>query len=133
MNADVTVLGGYSDEPRQTISILDGLKTKVGADKIVHAQGVKLTDNRSWWDDNVNLADRDENLSSIYKAVAVAKDADLIILAIGGDESTSREAWNEQHMGDRNDITLIGEQKELVEALAETGKPMVSVIISGRP
>ena len=132
-NADVTVLGGYSDEPRQTISILDGLKTKVGADKIVHAQGVKLTDNRSWWDDNVNLADRDENLSSIYKAVAVAKDADLIILAIGGDESTSREAWNEQHMGDRNDITLIGEQKELVEALAETGKPIVSVIISGRP
>ena len=36
-------------------------------------------------------------------------------------------------MGDRNDITLIGEQKELIEALAKTGKPIVSVIISGRP
>ena len=133
-NADVTILGGYSDEPRQTISILDGLKTRLdGKAEIVHSQGVKLTDNRSWWDDEVNLSNRDENLSSIYKAVAVAKTADLVILAIGGDESTSREAWNEQHMGDRNDITLIGEQKELVDAIAETGKPMVGVIISGRP
>jgi len=72
-------------------------------------------------------------MSDIYKAVAVAKDADLIILAIGGDESTSREAWSEIHGGDRDDITLIGQQKELVDALAETGKPMVSVVISGRP
>jgi beta-glucosidase len=132
-NANVTVLGGYSDEPRQTVSILDGLKAKLGDDKIIHAQGVTLTDNRSWWDDAVNLTDRDQNLSDIYEAVSIAKDADLIILAVGGDESTSREAWNEQHMGDRNDITLIGEQKELVDALAETGKPMISVVISGRP
>ncbi|WP_371398446.1 glycoside hydrolase family 3 N-terminal domain-containing protein [Fretibacter rubidus] len=132
-NAAITVLGGYSDEPRQTISILDGITAKVGADKVVHAQGVTLTDNRSWWDDAVNLTDRDQNLSDIYKAVSVAKDADLIILAIGGDESTSREAWNEQHMGDRNDITLIGEQKELIDALAATGKPMATVVISGRP
>jgi len=95
--------------------------------------GVTLTDNRSWWDDEVNLIDRDQNMSDIYKAVAIAKDADLIILAIGGDESTSREAWSEIHGGDRDDITLIGQQKELVDALAETGKPMVSVIISGRP
>ena len=133
-NADVTILGGYSDEPRQTISILEGLKTKLdGKVDIVHSQGVKLTDNRSWWDDEVNLVDRDENLSSIYAAVAIAKTADLVILAIGGDESTSREAWNEQHMGDRNDITLIGEQKELVDAIAATGKPMIGVVISGRP
>jgi beta-glucosidase len=133
-NAAITVLGGYSDEPRQTISILDGIKAKVGdAAEVTSAQGVRLTDNRSWWDDEVNLIDREQNLSDIKKAVAVAQDADLIILAIGGDESTSREAWNEMHMGDRNDINLIGEQKELVEALAETGKPMVSVIISGRP
>ena len=132
-NAAITVLGGYSDEPRQTISILDGLKAKIGEDKIVHSQGVTLTDNRSWWDDEINLIDRDQNLSDIYKAVSVAKDADLIILAIGGDESTSREAWSEIHGGDRDDITLIGEQKELIEALAETGKPMVSVVISGRP
>ena len=133
-NAAITVLGGYSDEPRQTVSILEGIQNKVGDTiDVVHAQGVTLTDNRSWWDDEVNLIDPDQNRSDIFEAVTVAKDADLIILAIGGDESTSREAWSETHMGDRNDITLIGEQKELVDALAETGVPMVSVIISGRP
>ena len=133
-NSDITVLGGYSDEPRQTVSILDGLKTEFqGEIEIVHAKGVKLTDNRSWWDDEVNLADRAENLAMIDEAVAAAQGSDLIILAIGGDESTSREAWSETHLGDRDDITLIGEQTELVEALAATGIPMVGVIISGRP
>ena len=133
-NADITILGGYSDEPRQTISILEGLQSKLdGKVDILHSQGVKLTDNRSWWDDEVNLIDPDVNMSSIFKAVSVAKQADLVILAIGGDESTSREAWNESHMGDRNDITLIGQQKELIDAVAKTGKPMVGVVISGRP
>ncbi len=133
-NAAITVLGGYSDEPRQTISILDGIKAEVGgAVDIVHAQGVTLTTNRDWWADDVKLADKDKNMASIYEAVAIAKSADLIILAIGGDESTSREAWSETHMGDRSDITLIGEQTQLVQALAQTGKPMVTVMITGRP
>jgi len=133
-NSDVTILGGYSDEPRQTVSILDGLKAKVGDDvDLVHSKGVTLTDNRSWWDDEVSLTDPEDNRKSIKSAVEAARGADLIILAIGGDESTSREAWSETHMGDRNDITLIGEQKELVDALSELDKPMVGVIISGRP
>ncbi|MEM7329287.1 MAG: glycoside hydrolase family 3 N-terminal domain-containing protein [Pseudomonadota bacterium] len=133
-NSDITVLGGYSDEPRQTISILDGFKAEFGdAIEIVHAKGVKLTDNRSWWDDEVNLVDPAENMRLIDEAVAAVQGADIIILAIGGDESTSREAWSETHRGDRDDITLIGQQKELVEALAATDIPMVGVIISGRP
>ena len=133
-NSDITVLGGYSDEPRQTISILDGLKAEFGDEiDIVHSKGVQLTDNRSWWDDEVNLADPAENMRMISDAVAAAQGADLIILAIGGDESTSREAWSETHLGDRDDITLIGQQIELIEALAGTDIPMVGVIISGRP
>eukprot|EP00903_Cladosiphon_okamuranus_P003375 g3373.t1 len=133
-NSDITVLGGYSDEPRQTISILDGFQAAFEDEiEIVHAKGVKLTDNRSWWDDEVNLADPAENMLMIEEAVAAVEGADVIILAIGGDESTSREAWSETHLGDRDDITLIGQQKELVEALAATDIPMVGVIISGRP
>lgn len=133
-NSDITVLGGYSDEPRQTISVLDGLKAEFGdAVEITHSKGVKLTDNRSWWDDEVALVDRDTNLQMIEEAVAAAQGTDLIILAIGGDESTSREAWSETHMGDRDDITLVGQQRELIEALAETDIPMVGIVISGRP
>lgn len=133
-NSDITVLGGYSDEPRQTISILDGFKAEFGDDiEIVHAKGVELTDNRSWWDDEVNLADPAENMRMIEEAVAAVQGVDVIILAIGGDESTSREAWSETHKGDRDDVTLIGQQKELVDALAATNIPMVGVVISGRP
>jgi beta-glucosidase len=133
-NSDITVLGGYSDEPRQTVSILDGLTAELGDDiEVVHEKGVRLTDNRSWWDDEVNLADRASNLQMIEDAVAAVQGSDLIVLAIGGDESTSREAWSETHLGDRDDITLVGEQGELVEALSATGIPMVGVIISGRP
>lgn len=133
-NAAITVLGGYSDQPKQTVSILDGITAEVGSSATVtHSQGVTLTDNRSWWDDEVNLIAPEQNLKDIEKAVAVASDADLVILAIGGDESTSREAWSETHPGDRNEITLIGQQKELVEAIGELNKPTVGVIISGRP
>lgn len=133
-NAAITVLGGYSDEPKQTISILDGIRAELGNEaEIVNAQGVTLTDNRSWWDDEVNLIDPEQNMRDIGIAVSIARSADLIILAIGGDESTSREAWSETHMGDRNDITLIGQQKELVDALGELDIPTVGVVISGRP
>lgn len=133
-NSDITVLGGYSDEPRQTISILEGMRNRfAGGATIVHAKGVELTDNRSWWDDDVRLASPEDNQQRIEKAVEVASKADLIILAIGGDESTSREAWSETHMGDRDTITLIGQQLDLVKALARANKPMVGVVISGRP
>ena len=131
-NSDIVVLGGYSDEPKQVVSILEGMQARSDAE-IVHAKGVRLTDNRSWWDDEVSLIDRDENLASIAEAVEVARGANLVVLAIGGDESTSREAWSETHMGDRNDITLIGEQVELIEAIAELDTPTVGVVISGRP
>ncbi|MEM9533736.1 MAG: glycoside hydrolase family 3 N-terminal domain-containing protein [Pseudomonadota bacterium] len=133
-NSDVTVLGGYSDEPRQTVSLLDGMQGRFGDQlEILSAKGVRLTNNRSWWDDDIELADRASNRQLIAEAVAVARRADLVVLAIGGDESTSREAWSESHLGDRDDIRLIGQQKELILALNGTGKPLVAVVISGRP
>lgn len=133
-NSDITVLGGYSDEPRQTISVLEGLRQSLGDDvEVVHAKGVKLTDNRSWWDDEVSLISREENLALIEDAVQLAEGADLVVVVIGGDESTSREAWSETHMGDRDDIKPIGEQIELVKALSKLNIPLVGVIVSGRP
>ena len=131
-NSDITVLGGYSDDPKVTVSLLDGMR-EVAGDRIIHAKGVTLTDNRSWWDDAVNLIDPEENRISILQAVRAARNADVIVVAVGGDESTSREAWSETHGGDRDDITLIGEQVELIEALAELDIPMVGVVLSGRP
>jgi beta-glucosidase len=65
--------------------------------------------------------------------VKVASCADVIVLAIGGNEQTSREAWSRAHMGDRTSLDLIGRQGELVDAMRATGKPVVVLLFNGRP
>ena len=52
----------------------------------------------------------------------MAKKADVIVLAIGGNEQTSREAWSLKHMGDRTSLDLIGRQEELVEGHGRDGQ-----------
>jgi len=60
---------------------------------------------------------------ALGEAVRVAKMADVVILAIGANEQTSREAWADNHLGDRDSLDLVGKQNELVKAVAATGKP----------
>lgn len=136
-NADTIVLGGYSDQPRQTVTILQGIQEKLaGTGLLSYAEGVQITENanwKDWWRDEVVFADREQNLARIEEAVAVAQKADKIILVIGGNEATSREAYQDNHLGDRADITLVGEQQQLFDALHALGKPIVVVLINGRP
>jgi beta-glucosidase len=133
-NAVVARLGGYAGEPPLKVSILDGIRSKVGARaKIVSAQGVKITVNDDWWADEVQLADREDNLRLIDEAVATARAADRIVLAIGDTEQTSREGWAPTHLGDRTSLDLVGEQQALFDALRALHKPMVVVLINGRP
>ena len=81
----------------------------------------------------MNPSDPDEDTIRIEEALKVAEKADLIVLVIGGNALTSREAWNEDHLGDRASLELIGQQIKLINSLAETGKPIVSVLFNGRP
>jgi beta-glucosidase len=52
---------------------------------------------------------------------------------VGENESTNREAWSEQHLGDRDSLDLLGAQTDLVKAVVETGTPTVVLLINGRP
>jgi beta-glucosidase len=65
--------------------------------------------------------------------VQVAQDADAIVLAVGGSAATSREAWADNHLGDATSLDLVGEQNELARALFALGKPVVVVLLNGRP
>jgi len=65
--------------------------------------------------------------------VAVAKTCDVVLLAIGDTEQTSREGYARNHLGDRTDLDLVGEQNDLFAALKATGKPVVVVALNGRP
>src|SRR3546814_11246012 len=49
------------------------------------------------------------------------------------DLQTSREGFAADHLGDRTDIDIVGEQNELVDALAALGKPLIVCAINGRP
>jgi len=133
-NAAETILGGYTDVPRQTVSLLDGVRARVGdAARVVHAEGVRITEGRNWWADEVTPADPEVNRRRIAEAVKVARAADVAIVAVGDNEQTSREAWAANHLGDRSDLRLVGEQEALVRAIVETGTPTVVVLIHGRP
>lgn len=128
--------GGYSAEPRQGIDVLDGLIAYAGKDfKVTYAEGCKLALEESSFTANKvhtpNTIEDDKRL--IQEAVAVAKQSDVIVLAIGETESFCREAWAENHLGDRSSLELLGLQNELVTELLSTGKPIVAVLFGGRP
>jgi beta-glucosidase len=133
-NMAVARLGGYSGEPPETVSILDGLRARLGERaELRHATGVAITKSDDWWADPVELADPQENRRLIAEAVAVARGADVILLALGDTEQTSREAWAANHLGDRDSLDLVGEQQELFDALRALGPPLVVILINGRP
>jgi beta-glucosidase len=133
-NAHRSLLGGYSGRPKHDVTVLDGIKARLGDRvKVVYAEGCRMTRGGSWNEDEVLASDPEEDRRRITEAVAVAKSADVIVLAIGGNEQTSREAWSRKHMGDRTSLELLGRQNELVEALAALGKPIVALLFNGRP
>jgi beta-glucosidase len=133
-NAHRPLLGGYSGAPKHNVTVLEGIKAKVGDRvKVLHAEGCKITIGGSWQQDEVVASDPAEDRKQIKEAVKVAKQADVIVLAIGGNEQTSREAWGLKHMGDRTSLDLVGRQDELVEAMLATGKPVIAFLFNGRP
>ncbi len=133
-NADRSLLGGYSGVPPHNVSVLDGIRARAGQQaKVVYAEGCKITIGGSWQLDDVTPADPVEDEKSIAEAVKVAKSADVIVLAIGGNEQTSREAWSLKHLGDRANLELLGRQNKLVEAMVATGKPVIAFLFNGRP
>ncbi len=133
-NADRQLLGGYSGRPRYYTSVLAGIKEKMGSRcRVLYSEGCKITVGGSWQEDTVTLPDPEDDRRAIAEAVGVAKRADVVILALGGNEQTAREAWNRFHLGDRASLDLVGRQDELVAAMLALGKPVVVVLFNGRP
>jgi beta-glucosidase len=133
-NAAVTQLGGYSNVPGHSVSLLEGIKAKVGNHvRLVNAAGVRITDKGNWYSDDVVLANPAENLARIKEAVSVAQGADAIVLAIGTNGAVSREGWAKNHLGDRSSLGLVAQQDDLARAMFALGKPVVVVLINGPP
>lgn len=133
-NAARALLGGYSGVPPRTVSVLDGIRARVGeSTEVLYAEGCRITVGGSWNEDAVVAPDPEDDRRQIAEAVEVAARADVIVLAVGENEQTSREAWSRTHMGDRTSLGLVGRQQALVDAMIATGKPVVVLLVNGRP
>ena len=138
-NAPGLHLGGYSFPfMLPGISVLDGFKAygeKHGIE-ILFAEGCKITMNEqcNWMvNEEPVLSTPEIDKPLIEEAVKAAKKSDAVVLVLGENELINREAWNEVHEGDVDNLDLVGQQEELAKAILGTGKPVVIVLINGRP
>ena len=150
-HAGEVLLGGYASVPPRVVSILEGLKTRLEGGAVVeYAEGVRITEDSVFTKepqphlggarskfrngaDRVVPADSASNAPRIAEAVALARRSDLVVLVLGDNEQTAREAYANDHLGDRSSLGLPGEQESLALQIAATGKPLVLVLINGRP
>jgi beta-glucosidase len=137
-NAADVHIGGYARDPGRGVSVLEGIRKRLEPNvKVTYAEGCKITKGlqgwAGWYENNTQLADPKEQGESIRAAAALARQADVAIVVVGETESTNREAWSEQHLGDRDSLDLLGAQDQLIQAVVETGVPTVVFLINGRP
>jgi beta-glucosidase len=134
-NARGVHLGGYSSDPGRGVDVLTGIQQKAGRGiRVLYAEGVRITEHAAdWHADTVVMGDPAKNRQRIAEAVAVARQADVAVVVIGTNESTSREAWADNHLGDVADLALGSQQEELVEAVRGTGRKVIVVLLNGRP
>jgi len=139
-NADTRRLGGYSSLPPHFVSVLDGIRQRLGgAVTVTHAQGCMISDPDMpgpFQSYSAPSQSKDETL--IAAAVETARSADTVILILGGNETVSREAFGadgdrKPAYGDTDDLELPGRQNQLVSEILKLGKPTVAVLLNGRP
>lgn len=138
-NADnvYNMLGDYTapQEDSNVKTILAGIRSKLPASQVTYVKGCAV---------------RDTTASNIAEAVAAAKQADVVVVAVGGSSArdfktsyketgaavTDSKTISDMDCGegfDRATLTPLGHQMQLLKALKATGKPLVVVYIEGRP
>ena len=126
MNSGWTYVWQGSEEslyPKDRDTIRGAIEAKVGAGKVTFVQGTRIT--RAPGPSNGTPTDQDEEVN-IATAVRAAQNADVIVLALG-------EGSYCETPGNITDLTIAEPQIKLAEALKATGKPIVMVLVEGRP
>ena len=117
----------------QTITVLQGIKSAVGDKaKIVVAKGANVTDEKGIVDflnqyEPAVTVDTRSAQAMIDEAVNTAKSADVVVAVVGEAQGMAHEASS------RTDLVLPQSQRDLIAALKATGKPLVLVLMNGRP
>ena len=109
------VLGNWGaiGRPEDAVPVLDGVRRALSAQTTVtYARGASPTS---------------DDTSGIAEAVRVARAADVVILVVGETGGMSAEAES------RSTLALPGAQQQLADAISATGKPVIAVLLNGRP
>ncbi|MGP6419212.1 beta-glucosidase BglX [Pseudomonas putida] len=136
--APIDMMGSWAaaGKPAQSVTLFDGMSSVIG-DKanLIYARGANITSDKKILDylnflnfDAPEVVDdpRPANVL-IDEAVKAAKDADVIVAAVGESRGMSHESSS------RTDLNIPENQRELIRALKATGKPLVLVLMNGRP
>ncbi len=142
----IAVVGALADSKRdmmgswsaagvadQSVTVLTGIKEALGDNgKVIYAKGANVTDDKGIVDflnlyENAVQVDPRSPQEMIDEAVAAAKQSDVVVAVVGEAQGMAHEASS------RTDITLPQSQRNLIAALKATGKPLVLVLMNGRP
>ena len=122
-----------SGDPQMSIPVLDGMKSVGGPGvNILYAKGANISDD-TLFAKKVNVfgtridIDKRNPAEMLTEALNVANQSDVIVAVVGEASEMSGEAAS------RTDITIPESQKLLIMALSKTGKPLIVVVMTGRP
>jgi beta-glucosidase len=133
---DLLSMWGAMTKPGPTVSVVQGIREKVGsAVSVAYAHGPNLTRQFPSPFENIPIVPMKEQPAqtpqeaqqAIQDAVALARRSDVAILVLGEIDLMSAE------YASRSSLRLSNGQEELLEAVAGTGKPVVLVLVNGRP
>ena len=136
--APIDMMGSWAaaGKPEQSVTLLDGLNAVIGEKgKIIYARGANITNDKAVVDylnflnfDAPEVVDDTRPAQvMIDEAVKAAKDADVVVAAVGESRGMSHESSS------RTDLNIPQSQRDLIKALKATGKPLVLVLMNGRP
>ncbi|VVD80861.1 beta-glucosidase [Pandoraea iniqua] len=137
-DAKIDIMGSWSAAGKadQAVTLLQGVRDALGSNaQVTYARGANITDDKRVveylnfldWDNPEVVQDKRTPKQMIDEAVKVARGADTLIVAVGESRGMSHEASS------RTSLSLPGSQLALLQALKATGKPLVVVLMNGRP
>jgi len=137
-DSHIDMLGSWSGSgvDKQTVTVRQGLQAALeGRAKLVYARGANITEDKHIvdylnflnWDDPEVVQDKRSPQAMIDEAVRAARGADVVVAAVGESRGMSHESSS------RTQLSLPENQLALLKALKATGKPLVLVLMNGRP
>ena len=136
--APIDIMGSWAaaGQPAQSVTVYDGMRNAIGQqDNLIYARGANITDDQSVVDYlNFLNFDAPEVVNDprpapemIDEAVKAAQQADVVVAVVGESRGMSHESSS------RTNLDIPASQRALITALKATGKPLVLVLMNGRP